>query len=166
MWMDVRILLYFDISHRFPQLSLQVLARKMWTQAGIYSFYGLDVRGNSTIAITSKNIIQWKRDRKHYHLGGCILSIISLLCFNSHENQTFSLLPGLTNLLGLNPLSNPAPNPLILPLPSAPTVYVLPVKIFPFAILNYRQLSLFSYSFIFGPKKGESTSGDILSAIS
>jgi hypothetical protein len=83
------------------------------------------------------------------------------------ESQTFSLFSeGFTNLLGLNPFKRPAPNPLILLLPKAPTVYVLPVRMFPFAILNSRQLSRFSPSLCLGPRQGESSSGDILSAIS
>lgn len=81
------------------------------------------------------------------------------------ENQTFYLFQaGLTNLLGLNPLSRPAPNPLILLLPKAPTVSVLPVRILPFPILNYRQLSLLSPSLRLGPRHGESFNGEILSA--
>lgn len=73
---------------------------------------------------------------------------------------------GFTNLLGLNPLSRPAPNPLILLLPKAPTVSVFPVRMLPFAILNYRQLSLFNPSLRLGPRHGESFNGEILSAAS
>lgn len=79
--------------------------------------------------------------------------------------QRFSLFSkGFTNLLGLKPFSNPAPNPLILLLPKAPTVSVLPVKILSLAITNSRQLSLFNCSFFcFSTNTGDLLKGEILS---
>lgn len=83
---------------------------------------------------------------------------------SNEVDQTFSLV----NLLGLNPLRRPAPNPLIFALPTVPTVYVLPVIRFSLAILNSRQLSLliclayFLFEF-FEVKIGDSPRGDIVS---
>ena len=52
---------------------------------------------------------------------------------------------GCTNLLAFNPFNRPRPNPLILPLPSVPTVSVLPVISGSFDILKSIQLSLFKF---------------------
>lgn len=133
-----------DISPRFPRQSWPALARRRWRPAGIGSFCARGARDNSTIAIASINIID---------IG------------SSLENHTFYLFSkGFTNLLGLNPFSRPAPKPLILAVPSEPTVSVLPVRTLAFAILNYKQLSRLRSSLSFGPSTGDYPSGDILSA--
>jgi len=62
---------------------------------------------------------------------------------NSIIYQFYFTYAGFTNLLAFNPFSNPKPNPLILPLPTVPTVYVLPVNILSLPILKSRQLSRF-----------------------
>lgn len=80
--------------------------------------------------------------------------------------HTFYLFYGFTNLLGFRPFRRPAPKPLILLLPKAPTVSVLPVRILSLAITNSRQLSLFNcYFLVFSMKTGEAK-GEILSTSS